>query len=289
MPETEPAFAPIATPSQRNLIEEDMAFKSEKDHSLFSGAPASNKTRLGEIEMIKPLIDLPRNSQIPLNVHINRNGFKESLHQVDVAVCDADGSVILGMGDVESVIFPRSAMKPLQSIALIELLKTVEDIPEISEAEVALICASHNGETLHTEAVQGLLGKFDAVLRQVRETTQCAHGDLILILVGLLPVIVGRRAEGQDYLAVALSSERTGFQQRLGIEETARIGVLARLDIIQRIPAKIQGLPEFVREEVFGIVPDPLLQGFNVHLRIPPLDDSGPANRLRRANIVLAE
>mmetsp|Transcript_16638 Transcript_16638/g.47748 ORF Transcript_16638/g.47748 Transcript_16638/m.47748 type:complete len:218 (+) Transcript_16638:1402-2055(+) len=135
----------------------------------------------------------------------------------------------------------------------------------------------------------GLLGKFDAVLRQVRETTQCAHGDLILILVGLLPVIVGRRAEGQDYLAVALSSERTGFQQRLGIEETARIGVLARLDIIQRIPAKIQGLPEFVREEVFGIVPDPLLQGFNVHLRIPPLDDSGPANRLRRANIVLAE
>ena len=101
-----------------------MAFKSEKDHSLFSGAPASNKTRLGEIEMIKPLIDLPRSSQIPLNVHINRNGFKESLHQVDVAVCDADGSIILGMGDVESVTFPRSAMKPLQSIALIEILKT---------------------------------------------------------------------------------------------------------------------------------------------------------------------
>ena len=97
--------------------------------------------------MNKPLTDLPRNSQHPLEVHINRNGFKESLHEVDVAVCDADGSVILGMGDVESVIFPRSAMKPLQSIALVELLKTVEDIPEISEAEVALICASHNGET----------------------------------------------------------------------------------------------------------------------------------------------
>ena len=111
--------------------------------------------------MTKPLIALPSNTPTPLNVHINRNGFKESSHQVDVAVCDADGSVILGMGDVESVIFPRSAMKPLQSIALIELLKTVEDIPEISEAEVALICASHNGETLHTEAVQGLLGKFN--------------------------------------------------------------------------------------------------------------------------------
>ena len=77
---------------------------------------------------------------------------------VDVAVCDADGSVILGMGDVESVIFPRSAMKPLQSIALIELLRTQQDIPEFTDAEVALICASHNGETLLTDAMQGLLG-----------------------------------------------------------------------------------------------------------------------------------
>ena len=78
-----------------------------------------------------------------------------------MAVCDADGSVILGMGDLESVIFPRSAMKPLQSIALIELLKTLEDVPPFSDAEVSLICASHNGELLHTEAVRGLLGKFN--------------------------------------------------------------------------------------------------------------------------------
>ena len=111
--------------------------------------------------MTQPLIDLPHNALIPFQVHVNRNGFKESLHEVDVALCDSEGSVILGMGDVESVIFPRSAMKPLQSIALIELLKTLPDIPEFSDAGVALICASHDGETLHTDAVQGLLGKFD--------------------------------------------------------------------------------------------------------------------------------
>ena len=133
----------------------------KKSIVFLGGAPASIKTRLDEIEMTTPLADLPRNSHHPHEVHINRNGFKESLHEVDVAVCDADGSVILGMGDVESVIFPRSAMKPLQSIALIELLKTLENVPEFSEAEVALICASHNGEILHTEAVTGLLCKFD--------------------------------------------------------------------------------------------------------------------------------
>ena len=121
------------------------------------------------------MIDLPRTSQNPLNIHINRNGFKESFHEVDVVVCDSDGSVILGMGAVESVIFPRSAMKPLQSIALIELLNSSSDIPEFSEAEVALICASHNGETLHTEAVIKLLGKFDI---SIDELTCGAHWSM---------------------------------------------------------------------------------------------------------------
>ena len=46
---------------------------------------------------------------------------------------------------------------------MIELAKnTAENVPEFSEAEVALICASHNGETLHTEnCARVLLGKFD--------------------------------------------------------------------------------------------------------------------------------
>ncbi|MBT5912577.1 asparaginase [Rhodospirillaceae bacterium] len=111
--------------------------------------------------MVNPLIALPSNNKTPLQVHVNRNGFKESLHEVDVAVCDADGKVILGMGDQERVVFPRSAMKPLQAIALVELLNSSTDIPEFSKAEIALICASHNGETIHTEAVTKLLGKFD--------------------------------------------------------------------------------------------------------------------------------
>ena len=96
--------------------------------------------------MVNPLIDLPSNTHNPLQVHINRNGFKESLHEVDVAVCDADGQVILGMGDKESIVFPRSAMKPLQAIALVELINSTADLPDFSTAEIALICASHNGE-----------------------------------------------------------------------------------------------------------------------------------------------
>ena len=78
-----------------------------------------------------------------------------------MAVCDGEGKVVLGFGDVESIIFPRSAMKPLQAIALVELLSTSDAWPEFSKVEIALICASHNGEILHTEAVTNLLGKYD--------------------------------------------------------------------------------------------------------------------------------
>jgi len=107
------------------------------------------------------VIKLPFNSPAPLVIHVNRNGCKESQHDVDVAVCDADGHVVFGMGDVETVVFPRSAMKPLQAIGLIELLHETGDLAKISGAEIALICASHNGEAFHTEAVTGLLAKYD--------------------------------------------------------------------------------------------------------------------------------
>jgi len=104
------------------------------------------------------VINLPFVSSEPLSVLVNRNGFCESSHQVDVAVCGADGEVVLGLGNVESVIFPRSAMKPLQAIALVEVLQRSAGAEQLSDSEVALICSSHNGEMLHVDAVICLLG-----------------------------------------------------------------------------------------------------------------------------------
>lgn len=111
--------------------------------------------------MTKPSINLPFVRAEPLSVLVNRNGFCESSHQVDVAVCGTNGEVILGLGNVESVIFPRSAIKPLQSLALLEILQSSPGVAQLSDCEVALICSSHNGEMLHVDAVKNLLDKFD--------------------------------------------------------------------------------------------------------------------------------
>ncbi len=111
--------------------------------------------------MRQPRISLPHITAEPLHVLINRNGVAESAHDVDIALCDGEGQVILGMGSYEADIFPRSAMKPLQAIALMEYLNQADALPDLSSAEVALICASHNGELQHSESVVNLLKKFE--------------------------------------------------------------------------------------------------------------------------------
>lgn len=107
------------------------------------------------------LADFPLITDEPLRIAVRRNGAMESIHEVDIALCDAQGNLLLGMGNTDGEIFPRSAMKPLQAIALIELLNKTGEQHRISEAETALICASHNGEEFHSSAVRSLLAKFD--------------------------------------------------------------------------------------------------------------------------------
>lgn len=108
-----------------------------------------------------PRKTLPIHSTEPLHISVTRGGAEESVHQVDVALCDTDGTVLIGLGDVDRVVFPRSAMKPLQSIALAEKLPEMTEKTRLSPAELSLICASHNAEEAHVTAVRGLLAKFD--------------------------------------------------------------------------------------------------------------------------------
>lgn len=107
-----------------------------------------------------PRIALPLISDEPLHVSVTRGGAEESFHAVDVALCDADGAVLVGLGDVERQVFPRSAMKPLQAIALAEAWDSMAAELRLTPAEFSLICASHNGQPEHVTAVEGLLAKF---------------------------------------------------------------------------------------------------------------------------------
>lgn len=102
---------------------------------------------------------LPFHSEAPLRICVRRAGAIESVHLVDIALADPTGKLILAMGGYEDVIFPRSAMKPLQAIAVTEWLQDEKSLT-ITDEELALFCASHNGEPFHSQQVKNVLAKF---------------------------------------------------------------------------------------------------------------------------------
>jgi L-asparaginase II len=88
----------------------------------------------------------------PVVAHVVRNGFVESVHRGRVVVLDADGGVVASAGDVAAPILPRSALKPIQAIALCNAGWEPADAQML-----ALACASHSGEERHVAVVRRIL------------------------------------------------------------------------------------------------------------------------------------
>ncbi|MDQ6628346.1 MAG: asparaginase, partial [Pseudomonadota bacterium] len=90
-------------------------------------------------------------------VEATRGGVRESAHRGAIAVLDADGGVVTAIGDIERPIYPRSAVKVLQALPLFESGSAGR--LDLDDAELAVACASHNGEPRHVAVVAGMLAK----------------------------------------------------------------------------------------------------------------------------------
>ena len=93
----------------------------------------------------------------PVLVDVIRGPLVESRHRGAVAVFDAEGHSIFALGDVTAPVFPRSAVKALQALPLIE--RGAADRFGLSDEELALACASHSGEAAHVAGVERILAK----------------------------------------------------------------------------------------------------------------------------------
>ena len=93
----------------------------------------------------------------PVLVEMVRGGLVESRHRGAVAVVDADGATVLALGDVARPVYPRSAVKPLQALPLIE--SGAADRYGFGDQEIALACASHGGEPAHVEVASRMLAR----------------------------------------------------------------------------------------------------------------------------------
>ncbi|MBV8799938.1 MAG: asparaginase [Alphaproteobacteria bacterium] len=94
----------------------------------------------------------------PILVEVTRGPLVESVHRGAVAVAGADGSLLFAVGDLETPVYPRSSLKPIQALPLVE--SGAADAFGLTDAEIALACASHSGEPMHTGRVAAWLKKI---------------------------------------------------------------------------------------------------------------------------------
>jgi L-asparaginase II len=99
-----------------------------------------------EIPVAEPLVD------------VTRGGITESRHRGHIVAVEADGKIVAHLGAPETVTYLRSSAKPHQAIPLIAT--GAADRFRFTEREIALACASHSGEPIHTEVAASMLKKI---------------------------------------------------------------------------------------------------------------------------------
>jgi L-asparaginase II len=93
----------------------------------------------------------------PVIAEVTRGGIVESRHRGAYAVADASGHIAAAEGAIAADVFPRSAVKAFQCLPLI--LSGAADRFGFTDEEIALCCASHNGEPEHLRVARSLLAK----------------------------------------------------------------------------------------------------------------------------------
>ena len=94
----------------------------------------------------------------PVLVEATRGALVESSHRGSLAVVDAAGQTVLELGDIERPIYPRSAIKPLQALPLVET--GAAEAFGLADAELALACASHGGTRRQAQCVDDWLRRI---------------------------------------------------------------------------------------------------------------------------------
>ena len=171
-------------------------------------------------------------SEPPVLVEVTRGAAVESRHRGAAAVVDVGGRVVMGWGEIEAPVFPRSALKPLQALPLVE--SGAADAFGLGPRELALACGSHHGEAVHVEAVAAWLARVGLGVTDL----ECgAHPPIdpaaakALILSGAPPSALDNNCSGKHagFLSTArhLGEPTRGY---IAAEHPAQRRVLAVLE-----------------------------------------------------------
>lgn len=147
----------------------------------------------------------------------------ESRHAGTVVVVDDRGGVLGAVGDPDRVTFARSAVKPFQAAACLQLLA---DTTTLTDEEIAVAWASHRAEPRHLDAVAHLLersgtspdaltcppatGEHDPAAPEERRRFNCSGKHALFALAGQMlgesgPELVDPDSRLQRYVLGAMA------------------------------------------------------------------------------------
>ena len=229
----------------------------------------------------------------------------ESVHHGHAALVDADGTLLRGVGDAHASVFPRSAVKPLQAAACIELIAAAD--PALAAAltteEVAVGWASHRAEPAQLAAVTSLLARGGITGDAIETTLTCPRAGVIdepaaprshlahncsgkHALFVLTAHVLGLGTDRDVVLApdgplqsrvLATVEEWTGPVSAVGVDGCGAPAVVMPLSALARAFAHLAHAPRLARVRDAGLA-HPLLVGGSERrpggVRVPVVDSA---------------
>jgi L-asparaginase II len=133
----------------------------------FLTASAMSDAHLSPADLASLVSGLP--AHVPLAAQI-RGQLVEALHFGSVAAVGPDGRLLWDAGDASAPFYPRSALKPLQTVALV---RAGLDLPQDL---LALAAASHSGAPVHREGARRILALHDLDESALANTRDLPYG-----------------------------------------------------------------------------------------------------------------
>ncbi|MEU2748313.1 asparaginase [Streptomyces collinus] len=138
-----------------------------------------------------PLVREPVHAPV---AHLIRGGIVEGIHYGSVVVLDADGGVALQIGDIEAAFYPRSAIKPVQAVAMARA-----GLPLDGEL-LSLTAASHSGEERHLAGARRILDLAGLTEDHLRNVTDMPFDPVVRdawVREGRLPSRLAQNCSGK--------------------------------------------------------------------------------------------
>ena len=102
-------------------------------------------------------------------VEVTRSGEIESFHHGVAVLINSSGNILKEWGNSDLNIYPRSALKPIQTLNLYK--DGIADSMKLTEEQIAITTASHHAEKFHQEIISNWLRKINIS----EENLSCGH------------------------------------------------------------------------------------------------------------------